>query len=269
MLKIKNLLAGYDSGFMIRNINLNVEKGEVVTILGPNGSGKTTLLRCITRLLKFNEGNILFKGIDINKYKFKEMAQNIAIVTQNPEYGWMTLQEYILLGRIPYFNKFQFLESKKDINIAEKYMKLTGIIKFKHKYMHEISGGERQLALITRALVQEPELLLLDEPVSHLDITHQLEILDLIRHLNKERELTVMCVLHDLNLASEYSDKLILMNQGKIHSMDTPENVLTYQTIEKVYKTIVITKINPITKKPYVFLVSQNQLKKTKTGREK
>ncbi len=128
--------------------------------------------------------------------------------------------------------------------------------------MQQISGGEKQLAAITRALIQEPELLLLDEPTSHLDITHQVGILDLIKRLNSELKITVVMILHDLNLASEYCDKIILLNNGRVYNQGTPHEVLTYKAIEDVYKTVVIVENNPISNKPYVFLVSEGEKKK-------
>lgn len=264
MLSINHLTAGYEPDFFLNDINIHINAGEMIGIIGPNGSGKTTLLKCITRILKILKGEILLEGLNINSMKFKELAQRIAIVSQNIEPGLMTIEEFILLGRIPYFKNTQFFESQNDHDIARRYMKLTGVEKIKNKYMHQISGGEKQLALFTRALVQEPKLLLLDEPISHLDISHQVEILDIIHSLNKKNGLTVMMVLHDLNLAAEYSNRLILMNKGEVTIDDSPEKVLTYKIIEQVYKTIVITKKNPISKKPYVFIISKENLKKQK-----
>jgi iron complex transport system ATP-binding protein len=139
-------------------------------------------------------------------------------------------------------------------------MKLTGTFIIKDKFLDKISGGERQLAMIARALTQEPKLLLLDEPTSHLDISHQIEIMDLIRKLNIELKITVIIVLHDLNLASQYCSKLILMNKGAVFLTGSPENVLTYKNIEDVYKTIVVVEKSPISGKPYVFLVSRDSI---------
>ncbi len=140
---------------------------------------------------------------------------------------------------------------------AEKFMRLTDTIRIKDQYMSEISGGERQLAQVARALVQQPVILLLDEPTSHLDITHQIKILDLIRRLNKELNLTVVMVIHDLNLASEYCTKLTMLKNGKIYNTGTPKQVLTYEAIEKVYNTIVIVEKNPLSGKPFIIPVTE------------
>lgn len=262
MLEIKDLTCGYDSKFVLKDINFRIDSGEFLGVIGPNGSGKTTLLRAITRVLKTRKGSIVFCGEDIVQMGFKELARKIAVVSQSFETSFMTVEEFVLLGRLPHYGKFQFLETKEDIEIAKKCMNLTGTFRFKDCSLREISGGERQLALIARALTQEPELLLLDEPTAHLDITHQVGILDLIRRLNKEFNLTVIMVLHDLNLASEYCQRLMLINEGQIHKIGQPEEVLNYRIIEEVYKTVVVVKKNPISSRPYVFIVSEEEKQK-------
>jgi iron complex transport system ATP-binding protein len=169
------------------------------------------------------------------------------------------------LGRIPHLKRLQFFESKEDLEIAEKCMKLTDTFKLRDRLMSEISGGEKQLILIARALAQEPRLILLDEPTAHLDITHQVGILDLIKKLNRELGLTVIMVLHDLNLASEYCQRLILINGGRIHKIGQPEEVLNYDIIEEVYKTVVVVERSPVSSKPYILLVSEEErLKRSK-----
>jgi iron complex transport system ATP-binding protein len=262
VLEVKDLICGYDSEFVLQNINLKVEDRELIGIIGPNGSGKTTLLRVISRMLKPKKGIVLLEGKNIWQMEFKELAKRIAVVPQSFASVGMSVEEFVLLGRIPYFRRFQFLEAKKDFDIAQKCMALTDTLKLKDQPLAEISGGERQLALIARALVQEPRLLLLDEPTTHLDITHQVGILDLIRRLNKELGLTVIMVLHDLNLASEYCQRLVLINEGRIHKIGRPEEVLNYQVIEEVYKTIVVVRKNPISSKPYILLVSEEERQK-------
>jgi len=259
MLEIKDLTCGYDSEFLLKDINFRIETGELVGIIGPNGSGKTTLLRAITRVLKPRKGSIIFEGKNVWQMTFKELAKKIAVVSQNFETSFMNIEEFVLLGRIPHYEKFQFLETKKDVEIAEKCMGLADTFRLKDRLMGEISGGERQLALIARALAQEPKLILLDEPTAHLDITHQVGVLDLIKRLNEEFGLTVIMGLHDLNLASEYCQRLILINEGRIHKIGQPQEVLDFQIIEEVYKTVVVVEKNPISSKPYILIVSEEE----------
>jgi len=236
---------------------------EFMGIIGPNGSGKTTLLRAITKVLKPQRGEVLFEEKNIWRMEFKELAQKMAFVSQTPQVGLnMTVEEFVLLGRIPYFRRFQFLETRHDEEIARKAMVLTDIFELRKRFIGELSGGERQLTVIACALAQEPKLILLDEPTAHLDIAHQVGILDLIKRLNREKGLMVIIVLHDLNLASEYCNRLLLVDNGRIHKIGTPQEVLTYQVIEEVYKTTVIVRENPISLKPYVFVVSEEEKQK-------
>jgi len=261
--KIENFSCGYPGRFVLNDIGFKINRGDFVGIIGPNGSGKTTLFKGITGELPTLKGSSVLNKSSVQKMNLKERAQNLAIVTQNIEAGNMTVEEYVLMGRIPYRKQFQFFETSADFAIAEKYIQLTGISDLRDKNMNSLSGGEQQLAGIARALAQEPQLLLLDEPTSHLDITHQVQILNLIRRLSEELRLTVLMIIHDLNLAGEYCDSLIMMQKGTIRKMGTPHEVLNYEDIEAVYDTVVITRTNPVSGKPVVFLVSEKTLKKS------
>ena len=263
-LKLSNVVCGYLTGFHLKQINLEIEKGAFAGIIGPNGSGKSTLFKGITGDLQICEGEVSLNKQVLANLTLREKALKIAVVSQFPDVTDVSVEDYVLMGRMPYRSNFQFFESKDDYRVAEKYMRLTDVYKFKDKHMAELSGGEQQLAAIARALTQEPELLLLDEPTSHLDISHQVQILNLIQQLNEELGLTVLIIIHDLNLASEYCDYLVMMKDGNIHVQGTPQEVLNYQTIEEVYNTVVITRENPVSKKPVVFLVSDRVLKSQK-----
>ncbi len=260
ILAIQNLRCGYPK-FQLSDINFEIPKGSFAGIIGPNGSGKTTLFRAITGILPLKSGQILFSEKSLKAFSLKQRAQNIAIVSQFIEAGDMSVEDYVLMGRIPYHSRFNFFETDEDFAIARKYMELTDTWRFRDQLMSELSGGEQQLAGIARALTQQPELLLLDEPTSHLDITHQVHVLNVLQQLNLETGLSVLMVIHDLNLASEYCDRLILVNQGRIHTQGTPEEVLTFRNIEDVYQTVVVTQNNPLSGKPAVFLASGKVIK--------
>lgn len=260
LLKLKGVSAGYRSKRVLQNVDMDVPEGGLAAIIGPNGSGKTTLLKVATCMLKPWSGDVLFKDRSVWDISRRELARSIAVVSQSVEPVMMTVYEYILLGRFPYYGEFQLFESAKDQEIADKYMELTDTTHLKDASMAEISGGERQLVQIARALAQEPSILFLDEPTSHLDIAHQVKILDLIARLNRELGLTVVMVLHDLNLASEYCTKLVLLSDGGVYKAGSSHEVLTYEIIEEVYKTPVVVEKNPLSGKPFVLLVTADEI---------
>ena len=257
---IEDFSCGYEK-FRLSEIGFSLEKGTFAGVIGPNGSGKTTLFRGITGILPTLSGTIFLKGRNIHSIPLRLRSRNIAVVSQFVDADQISVEDYVLMGRLPYYGRFRFFETRDDIFLAHKYMELTDIIQHKDKLMTELSGGEQQRAAIARALTQQPELLLLDEPTSHLDITHQVKILNLLQQLNDETRLTVLMVIHDLNLASEYCDQLILFDHGKVFTQGKPEEVLSYKTIEQVYKTPVVTQTNPYSGKPVIFLVSQKMMK--------
>lgn len=255
MLEINNLSGGYYKEEVIKGVSLGVNRRDFLVVIGPNGSGKTTLLRLATRVLPLRRGKILYNGQDISRMNLKEFCRKVAFVSQDTSTGFsFTVMELVLMGRIPHLKRLQF-ESKKDIEIARQKLILTDTLSLKDKRMNELSAGERQRVIIARALAQEPELLFLDEPTSHLDIGHQIQALDLLKRLNLRNNLTIVMILHDLNLAGAYANRIALLDKGVIFKAGTPEEVLTYQNIEAVYKTIVLVDKNPVTGKPNLVLV--------------
>jgi iron complex transport system ATP-binding protein len=258
MLRVDQLECGYGSTPVLHGVTLEIGKGEIVGVIGPNGSGKTTLLRSMTGILSPTQGTVTLDGQDIHSMQPKQLAGEIAVVSQGTEATMMKVEDFVMLGRLPYYARFQFMETKHDRDMAQESMVMTDSIGIKDKFMSEISGGERQLVYIARALTQQTSLLLLDEPTAHLDIAHQVKILDLIRKLNRTTGVTVVMVLHDLNQAGEYCNRLVLMDDGRVHAVGTPDDVLQYQTIEAVYRTVVVVEKNPLSSKPYVLLVSED-----------
>lgn len=259
LLRIDNLSGGYYKEDIIRDLSLEINPGDFLGVIGPNGSGKTTLLRLATRVLRPRAGSIHFRGKNISVMDLKEFCRKVAFVAQDiPVSFSFSVMELVLMGRIPHLKRLQF-EGKKDIEIAERALSLTDTLGLRNKRIDELSAGERQRVVIARSLAQEPQLLLLDEPTSHLDIGHQIQILDLLKKLNRSNNLTIAMILHDLNLASAYSNRIALLDKGSIFREGNPKEVLTYQNIETVYRTIVLVNENPLTHKPNVILVPKER----------
>jgi iron complex transport system ATP-binding protein len=261
MLELRHVSCRYYDRFVLKDINVRIEDGDLVGVIGPNGSGKTTLIRAVTRAIKLAEGEVLLKGKPLGMFGFKELAQQVAVVGRLYDLDvQMKVEDLVLLGRIPHKRGLQLMERRSDMDIARRAMELTGTLSLKDRFVDSLSSGERQLAFIARSLAQEPELLLLDEPTSHLDITHQARVLDLVRKLNRDKGLTVLVVLHDLNLASQYCDRLFLLGDGALRKDGTPDEVLAYQTIEEVYHTPVVVMKTPVSSRPCVFLVPEDAI---------
>lgn len=255
LLRINNLSGGYHRQDVIKGLSLEVHRGDFLVIIGPNGSGKTTLLRFLTRVLSFREGEVLYREENILRMNLKQFCRKVAFVAQGLAADFsFSVMELVLMGRIPHLKRLQY-ETKKDIQIAQEKLTLTDALNLKDKRIDELSAGERQRVIIAQALAQEPELLFLDEPTAHLDIGHQIQILDLLKKFNQQNKLTIVMILHDLNLASAYANRIALLDKGAVFKEGKPEEVLTYQNIEAVYKTVVLVNNHPVTGKPNVILV--------------
>ncbi|MGY0288739.1 MAG: ATP-binding cassette domain-containing protein [Candidatus Methanodesulfokora washburnensis] len=253
ILKVCNIECYYESTKVLDGISFSINPGDFVGVLGPNGSGKTTLLRALSKVLKPRIGAVFLENSNIYLMKSREVAKNIAVVPQDaaPAGFNLTVLDFVLMGRHPHMSRFK-MESEKDFAIAKRAMEMTNTLYLAEKNINELSGGERQRVLIARALTQEPKVLLLDEPTSHLDVNNQLEIMELLKRLCLERKMAVLAVLHDFNIASHYCDSLILLNGGRIVSMGAVDDVLTSENIKKVFQVDVIVKRNPITGSLYV-----------------
>lgn len=244
--------AYYGSVKVLENIDFNAAKGEFLGIIGPNGSGKTTLLRTISRILKPKVGTILLGGEDVQRYKEKEFWRTFAAVPQETVINFdFSALDIVLMGRNPHLRRFQ-VEGEKDIEVAKECMENTNCRHLAERKINELSEGERQRVIIARALAQEPKVLLLDEPTSHLDINYQIEIMDLLKRLTTEQKLIVISVIHDLNLAAQYCDRLVLLQAGKIASIGEPKGVLTSENIKNTFGADVIVKAHPLTNMCYI-----------------
>ena len=235
MLKVNDLYAGYENRKIIDNLSLNIKKGEITSIIGPNGSGKSTLLNCLTRYIKPFQGNIYLEDEDIYKKSIKDFSKKVAILSQHHSItGNITVGQLVSYGRLPH-KKWYERKTEEDYNIINQAMIDTNVLKYKDSFINSLSGGEQQRVWIAMALAQTPDLLLLDEPTTYLDISHQLELMKLIRNINQEKKLTIIMVLHDLNQAAEYSDKIVIMKNGKIFDYGKPEEVMTCDNLKSVY----------------------------------
>ncbi|MCK4475183.1 MAG: ABC transporter ATP-binding protein [Methanophagales archaeon] len=251
-LEIKNVDAYYGSVKVLEGVDFSAARGELLGVIGPNGSGKTTLLRTISRILKPKMGTILLEGKEVMEMKDKEFSRNFAAVPQDTSVNFdFSALDIVLMGRNPHLGRLE-LETEKDIEIARRCMELTNCWHLSERPITELSGGERQLVIIARALTQEPRVLLLDEPTSHLDINYQIEIMELLKRLTSYEGLIVIAVIHDLNLAAQYCDRLILLHEGEIISTGSQQEVLTAENIKNTFGADVIVKRHALTNLCYV-----------------
>jgi iron complex transport system ATP-binding protein len=257
MIDVNSVSFRYHQDWVLQDVSFRVEKGEFIGVIGPNGSGKSTLLKILYRQLHPQRGEVSFKLVPLKRMNRTDIAKTIAVVPQET----LTLfpfrvMEIVLMGRFPYLGRLMF-ERKEDLEIARKAMDWTDILPFSERTIDELSGGERKRVFIAKALAQEPEIILLDEPTTNLDIHHQIDFLNLILTLNRERGLTVIMASHDMNIASEFCDRLILLKNGEIYKMGTPGEVVTQENIEHVYGCKVWVDQNPISGLPRISLLKK------------
>lgn len=246
----------YGSVKVLENVRFSAKERDFIGILGPNGSGKTTLLRSIARTLRPRKGVIFLNDVDVYALKSVEAAKQMAVVPQETIIAFnFTALDIVLMGRNPHLSRFQ-MESEKDIAIAREAMEVTNTWHLAKRLINELSGGERQRVIIARALAQEPKVLLLDEPTVHLDINNQLETMVLLKELCIKKELIVLAVFHDFNLATRYCDSVILLKDGKIVSAGNLDAVLTSENIKSVFQINAIVKRHPITNSLYIIPIS-------------
>lgn len=252
-IETRDLSFAYQNRAVLRAVHLSVGCGEMVGVLGPNGSGKTTLLRILAAVL-VGKGEVRINGRNLKSYGRRELSKVFAVVPQETRIHFpYTVAEIVLMGRASYHSPFA-LEGKKDLEAARTSMELTDSLSLSHRYFHELSGGEKQRVMIARALAQEPEILLLDEPSAFLDLKHQVQVFELLRRLNRERGLTVIAALHDINLAALFFPRLAMLRDGTIYRDGSPGEVLTQQTIEEVYGVRVRIEKDPTGERVHLYV---------------
>jgi iron complex transport system ATP-binding protein len=263
IIKLESASFRYPGREIFHDLSLSLEEGEILSLIGPNSSGKTTLLKLMDGLLEPQRGKVFLDGEELRRLSRSRVAKRVAVVPQEMEVPFsFTVGEIVLMGRAPYLGRFGW-ETRKDLDIAREAMALTDVAELEERMFAELSQGEKQRVSMARALAQQPGVILLDEPASHLDINHQVEIHELIRRLNLEKNLTVLNISHDLNLAAEYSHRMVLLHRGSIYALGTPSTVITEENIRRVYETTVMVEKNPISGAPRVTPVGKSRMEKT------
>lgn len=233
ILEVKNLNYKINDISICENINISFKEKKFTGIIGPNGSGKSTLLKQIYRSIAPTKGSIYLKGSDIKNRSSKEIALEMSVLPQENQNDFdYSVEEVVLMGRFPYHKTFDIKNSyKNDINIMKKYLKIMGLENYEKRTFRTLSGGEKQRVLLSRALVQEGKILVLDEVTNHLDIGYQYKILEIIKSL----ELTVIAAIHDLNLALKFCDEVILIDKGKIINIGNPEDIISEEILKDIF----------------------------------
>ena len=227
----KDLCISVPKKRIVESANIHVDEGEFVGLLGPNGSGKSTLLKTIYRTMKRESGEIRIDGSELEELSMKDSALKMSVVTQHNYYNFdFKVEEVVSMGRTPHKKTLE-LDNEEDHQIVEDALRKVNMYEFRNRSFSSLSGGEQQRIILARALAQQTPCLVLDEPTNHLDIKYQLEVLDIVKELG----CTTLCALHDLNLAAQYCDRLYILNNGKIITEGTPEDVITENMIENIY----------------------------------
>ena len=230
----QNLSYQIQAETLLDSVDLHADRGQLVGLIGPNGAGKSTLLRAISGILNYREGTVRLDGDDLKSLSSRDIAAGLALIPQIAPYTHgFTSMELVLMGRYPHLGRFQ-IEGKEDDRIARDAMRLTRTEQFADRTLDTLSGGERQRVFVSRALAQQPRVLLLDEPTSNLDVLHQLKVLDLVRQLIDDG-LTAVAAIHDLNMAARYCDRLVLLKNGRVLAEGSPEEVLVPETIRSAF----------------------------------
>ncbi len=252
MLRVEQITIKYHTCEVVKNITFDLQDGEIVALLGANGAGKTTLLRSLNATLPVSNGRILLDDKDLREFSRREIAQKIAVVAQENETKFpVTTLEFILGGRFAHGKAFGF-ETGKDLEFASNALEMCDLQGFQNRLMNKLSGGERQRIVLARALATQAKILLLDEPTANVDLSHQALILKLVRERCKSCGSSSVVVTHDLNLASEFADKILLMKNGEIAAHGTPKQVFTSEILQNVFDCSVLVDAHPLSGKPRI-----------------
>jgi iron complex transport system ATP-binding protein len=237
ILDVQGISGGYSAYPLVQQLYLTLEQGNWLSLVGPNGSGKSTILKLLTRILSPLSGCVYLNGRSMHESPAKAIAQILAFLPQQQTVPQgLTVRQLVGLGRSPHQDWWEWNLSKKDLEVVDRSIAQVRLEKFSDRPVEDLSGGERQRAFLALALAQEPRVLLLDEPTTYLDVHYQLELLELLKHLNEAQDLTIVTVLHELNLAARYSDRIAVLNSGSLHSIGQPNAVMTPEMLAEVFK---------------------------------
>lgn len=257
IISASNLFSGYAGRTVLHDISLTICPGDFYGVIGPNGSGKSTLLKTLTGILKPIRGRVTLFGRDVAQLSPRDIARKVAVIPQEVSTLFpFTAREIVAMGRHPHIRRFR-REGPADFQAMELAMRETDTAAFADRYVDELSGGERQRVVIARAMCQQPEALLLDEPTSHLDINHQVEIFELLADLNRKKSVAVFVISQDLNLCAEYCRELIIIKDGRIHRRGDPREILTRETVKEVFGADVSILRNPKSDAPVIAAISR------------
>ena len=243
---------------MLRDVSFTLAPGGFLGVIGPNGSGKSTLVRALTRLLPLRAGRVSILGADLGRLSRRQLAREVAVVPQRSHIQFkFTVEQVVWMGRSPHLGRLRPVRAN-DVSAVTSALGGADVAHLRGRFVDELSGGEFQRVILARALAQEPKLLLLDEPTSHLDINHTADIFDLLRRLNREQALTVMCISHDLNTAALYADELLLLADGQLLAQGPPDDIITEANIRRAYGATTIVQRSPAGDRPQVSLVPRS-----------
>lgn len=264
-LAASSLTLGYGSRTIVDSLDLELPSGKITTIVGANACGKSTVLRGLARLLPPSSGHVLLDGVDIHTMGTKQVARRLGLLPQTPiAPEGITVAELVAQGRHPHRRAFSRWTADEDAIIASS-LEATGVLDLADRVVDELSGGQRQRVWIALALAQQTEVLLLDEPTTFLDVCHQVEVLDLLTDLNRDRGTTIAMVLHDLNLAARYADHLVAVSDGRIHAQGTAEDVLTEDTVRTVFGLDATVIDDPTTGRPMILPLGRHHVRRPST----
>jgi iron complex transport system ATP-binding protein len=256
LVQATNLSFRYEKDWVVRDVTFSLEPGEFVGLLGPNGSGKSTLLKVLNGVLRPQQGQVTFENLEVSSWSRRRLAQGMAIVAQETQVDFpFTVLELVLMGRYPHLGALQF-ERERDLAIARQCMEHLEIDYLETRLVTQLSGGERQRALVARALCQQPRCLLMDEPTAFLDLRHQLDLFTLTRDLTARHGVGALVISHDINLAAQFCDRLLVMDRGRLAVQGTPEEVVRPEHLEGIYGCRLQVDWSPVSGKPRVAPVS-------------